>query len=268
MNKINYLKRDFPSDAFEGTEKYYLEYRIPYPQVLIDNLIMNTHPQKNSVLLDLACGPGRLTFPLSNYYTKVIAADRDAGMINAGKKYALNKSINKINWINADAEDLVIEPNSIDLITIGDAFDRLDQELILNKANYWLKPGGYLAIIGMYAIWRGNENWHQLISEIILKWSPIPPWIKTSDFTDISLMLKDKQFTLIDVKTFEFENKQTIDSIIGYLFSTSRCSKKLLGKKAHNFEEELRSKLKKLNENGEFVEKVNCGFTIGKKAPI
>lgn len=266
MNNINYLKPEFPADAFEGTEEYYLNYRVPYPQVLIEKLIMNTHPKQNSVLLDLACGPGRLTFPLSKHFTKVNAADRDEGMINAGNKYAMNNGINNIHWINADAEDLEFEPNSIDLITIGDAFDRLDQEFILNSAKKWLKPGGYIAIVGMYAIWRGEETWHKLISEIILKWSPKAEWLHTAEFSNYNLMLIDKNFIDTNTQNFEFKNIHSIESIIGYLYSTSRCSKKLLGNNTEKFENELRSELKKLNVKGEFAETIKCGFTIGKKA--
>ena len=268
MNSVEYLKPNYPKDAFEGTADYYSRFRVPYPHVLIDNLIEQVKPPQNGILLDLACGPGRLTFPLARYFNKVIAVDIDPGMIAVGKDEANKQGINNIEWFTGRAEEVEIELNSVDLMTMGDAFHRLDQSLILDLANKWLKPGGHAAIVGMYAIWRGNEDWHKLVSEIIGKWTPLPPVLNFSEFRDYGLMLIDKGFTDISRESFEVKNQCTIDSIIGYLYSTSRCSKKILGNKASDFEAELRAELFKLNEKGVFSENIKCGYTIGKKAHV
>jgi len=265
---LNYLKPNYPIDAFAGTADYYSLFRVPYPQILIDNLIEQVKPPQNGILLDIACGPGRLTFPLASYFNKVIAIDIDPGMIAVGKDEAKNNGFNNIEWITGRAEELEIEMNSVDLMTMGDAFHRLDQSLILDLANKWLKPGGHAAIVGMYAIWRGNKDWHKLVSEIINKWTPLPPVLNTSEFRDYGLMLQDKGFTNIVNESFEFKNQCTVDSIIGYLYSTSRCSKRILGNNSSDFEAELRAELFKLNEQGVFSEEIKCGYTIGKKAHV
>lgn len=265
---MEYLKPNYPKDAFEGTADYYSRFRVPYPQVLIDNLIEQVKPPLNGSLIDLGCGPGRLTFPLARYFNKVIAADIDPGMIDVGKYEANKQGINNIEWFTGRAEEVAIELNSVDLVTMGDAFHRLDQSLILDLANKWLKPGGYAAIVGMYAIWRGNEEWHRIVSGIIGKWTPLPPVLNTSEFRDYGLMLEDKGFTNIVNESFEFKNQCTVDSIIGYLYSTSRCSKRILGNNSSDFEAELRAELLKLNELGVFSENIKCGYTIGKKAHV
>lgn len=268
MKNIEYLKPNYPKDAFEGTADFYSRFRVPYPQLLIDKLIKQVNPPQNSILLDLACGPGRLTFPMARYFNKVIAIDIDPGMIAVGKDEANKQDINNIEWITGWAEEIELEPNSVDLVTMGDAFHRFDQSLILDLAYKWLKPGACAAMVGMYAIWRGNEKWHKLVSEIINKWTPLPPVLNTSEFRDYGLMMKDKGFTNNINESFEFKNQCTIDSIIGYLYSTSRCSKKILGNKAPDFEAELRAELLKLNEHGIFSENIKCGYTIGKKAHV
>lgn len=266
MNFLEYLKPNYPKDAFEGTAEYYSRYRVPYPQVLIDNLIENVKPGQSGVLLDLACGPGRLTFPLARYYTKVIAIDIDAGMIAVGKDEARKLGFNNIEWFVGRAEELDLEPDSVDLITMGDAFHRLDQSLVLDLAYKWLKPGAYAAIIGMYAIWRGSEKWHKLVSSTIDKWTSQPPVLSITEFKDYALLLEDKGFIDTLKESFEISNQCTVDSVIGYLYSTSRCSKKVLGNKVSDFETELRAELMKLNLQGVFTENIKCGYTIGKKA--
>jgi hypothetical protein len=39
MDGFEYLKPNFPADAFAGTATYYVQYRIPYPQQLRKDLI-------------------------------------------------------------------------------------------------------------------------------------------------------------------------------------------------------------------------------------
>jgi hypothetical protein len=39
MNRVAYIKPDFPLDAFAGKVTYYLRYRVPYPQALLRNLV-------------------------------------------------------------------------------------------------------------------------------------------------------------------------------------------------------------------------------------
>lgn len=263
MTSAEYLKPSYPPDAFEGTAEYYSRYRVPYPTILFDDLINSATLSNGSVLLDLASGPGRVTFPLAQYFDKVIAADIDSGMVEEGRKNAAENNIRNIEWINSKAEELNIEHGSVDLITIGDAFDRLDQSMILGLAKLWLKPGGSLAIIGMYSIWRGNEPWHQLVTEITNKW--VSYQTINSNFKEYPILLENKGFTGIKSESYEFTHSCSIDSILGYLYSTSRCSKKKLGNNVKEFEKELREELGKLNNGDLFSENIKCGFTFGRK---
>lgn len=268
MGRVEYLKPDYPQDAFEGTADYYSKYRIPYPQIMFDELINWVKPQQGSVMLDIASGPGRVTIPLAHSFSRVLANDIDSEMVAVGKINAKTNKINNIEWFIGRAEELIIESESVDLITISDAFHRLDQSLILDQINRWLKPGAFVAIIGMYAIWRGNEKWHKLVSQIVEKWTSLPPVLNISEYRDYGRMFEDKGFTNYETKLFEFQNHTTIDSVVGYLYSTSRCSKKILGDKASDFEAELRTELKKLNNQGIFFEKIKYGYTLGKRPKL
>lgn len=260
-----YKKPEFPADAFEGTSDYYQYFRIPYPQILIEKLFELVKPVQRDLLIDLACGPGRLTFPLADKFNRIIAVDREAGMIKTGMKTSEEANVQNIKWFTGDAEDLDIDEGTADLVTVGDAFDRLDQGMILEKSYNWLKPGGCFAIVGMYAIWRGEEKWHSVVNESVQKWSTLSPILSVTEFRNYSHLLEGKNFKDVVSEQFEFLNTHTLDSIIGYLYSTSRCSKKVLGNNADEFEAELRTKLSGINSSGIFEEKVKCGFTLGRK---
>jgi ubiquinone/menaquinone biosynthesis C-methylase UbiE len=264
VSKVEYLKPNYPRDAFEGTAEFYSQYRIPYPQALFDDLISRVKPE-HGVLLDLASGPGRVCIPLAPFFSKVYAIDIDPGMVSVGKAESKKYNASNIEWFTGRAEEFNIEPGSIDLITIGDAFDRLDQSLILDLANKWLRPGGSIAIIGMYSIWLGEEPWHKMVSEFIKKWASKVTSCLGTNYRNYGLMLEDKSFINAGSYTFEFTNHCTIDSIIGYLYSTSRCSKKVLADDVSEFESGIRTELSKLNEKGIFSENITCGYTLGQK---
>ena len=58
----------FRSDLYRGTASYYDRFRLPYPDELIEDLCRRTAVTGSGRLLDLACGPGTVTFALSDRF--------------------------------------------------------------------------------------------------------------------------------------------------------------------------------------------------------
>jgi ubiquinone/menaquinone biosynthesis C-methylase UbiE len=56
--------------------------------------------------------------------------------------------------IVADAETLDAEPDYFDLVVIGNAFHRLNRDLVTGKILRWLKPGGHVALCSSYRVAR------------------------------------------------------------------------------------------------------------------
>ncbi len=96
----------------------------------------------------------------------VLAIDLEPEMIEVGKQEAARRGIGHINWLVGRAEDLELAPSSLDLITIGEAFHRLDQTLIARKALGWLKPGGSLATLGTEGVLAGREPWQKTVAAV------------------------------------------------------------------------------------------------------
>ncbi len=270
MKSIKYTKPDFAADAFEGTAEYYSRYRIPYPKELFDDLIKRSALPAQAKLLDIASGPGRIAVPLAPLFSKVLANDVDAEMIAAGKAEAKKHNVNSIEWLAGKAEELEIESDSIDLITIGEAFHRLDQSIIAELSYRWLKPGGNIAILGCYGILSGNEQWQLIIKELVNKWTPhYSANISAGmDAEHCRMILQDKGFDECKSYSFDFPHYWTFESILGNLYSTSRCSKKVLGVNVNKFETELKSALIKFNDRDKFFENIRFGYTLGKKPLI
>jgi ubiquinone/menaquinone biosynthesis C-methylase UbiE len=157
--------RNLQPGAFAGTAEAYLRYRPPYPKALLASLVAQARLPGSAVLLDLACGPGRVTLDIAASFEHVDAIDLEAEMIEAGRREAARRGVRNVQWRVGRAEEAPIAEGSVDLITIGEAFHRLDQVTIIEKALDWLKPGGCIAILGTYGILAGGEAWKETLAD-------------------------------------------------------------------------------------------------------
>src|SRR5919108_2152765 len=126
MNRVAYVKPNFPVDAFAGTASYYLRYRVPYPEALLRDLVERAGITGQGRLLDLACGPGRVALALVASFQEIWAIDLEPEMIAVGQHEATQRGVHHITWMVGKAEDVQAPPASFALITIGEAFHRLD----------------------------------------------------------------------------------------------------------------------------------------------
>src|SRR5919108_4889771 len=152
MNRVAYVKPNFPVDAFAGTATYYVRYRVPYPAGLLKDLIARAGITGKRRLLDLACGPGRVALALVASFQEIWAIDLEPEMIAVGQHEATQQGVNNITWIVGKAEGLEAPPASFELITIGETFHRLDQQLVAKQTLQWLQPGCCLASLGSYGV--------------------------------------------------------------------------------------------------------------------
>jgi SAM-dependent methyltransferase len=119
----------FRSDLYQGTARYYDCYRVPYPALLIDDLAVRAALSGTGRLLDLACGPGRVTFALSEHFADVLAIDQEEESVSYAKALAAERGAAHINWRTGRAEDLDVAGH-FELVKVGDAFHTGSRENI------------------------------------------------------------------------------------------------------------------------------------------
>lgn len=274
MDRAEYVKPDFTADAFAGTATYYAQYRVPYPKALTDDLIERAGVTGEGRLLDLACGPGRIAIPFASSFRDVWAIDLEPEMIAVGREQARQGDVANIMWLVGRAEDVEAEAASFELITIGEAFHRLDQRLIVRKILRWLSPGHCLATMGCYGIWKGNEPWQSLVIEVIRKWTGRGAGAGSKSTIEPRGPVQNQKLLqragFVDVESYGFAHPHvwTLDSIIGNLYSTSTCSKQVLGSKAEQFESELRRKLLAYDARGRYPETMRFGYTLARRPEL
>ena len=263
-----FLKPNYRQDLFKGTADFYVRYRTPYPESMIKSLINIVDIKENDKLLDLACGPGRLTLPLAKYFNEVVAIDLEEEMIFAGKKLAKDLGIKNIQWITGKAEDFIINSETFKLTTIGDAFHRLDQGKVLKIVFESLKSGGFLAIIGGSNIITngGGRDWQKTLNKILSKW--YSPNVNNNNINYREQFPNAlKEFGFKDVFSMEFDEKikLTVEEIIGFLYSMSIFSKSVIGNDIEEFEKTITDSLLKLEPTNIFEYDFMSGYHIGRK---
>jgi len=229
--------------AFAGTANDYALYRPPYPDVLLVHLRNAAGTSGHGILLDLACGPGRVAIPLAPYFRHVVATDVEPEMIAVGKQRADKLGIPTIDWRVMPAEHLQLASSSIELVTIGEAFHRLDQHRILELASEWLIPSGYLATLGGESIWSGPEPWKRIVVAVANRWTSITlPEATTAPWGEPFEIFRTTGWQVTQYQ-IGVAMTWTTDSIIGFMRSTSFASANALGDKVGQFEAGLRQQL-------------------------
>lgn len=93
---------------------------------------------KNSVVLDLGCGPGDRTFEMVKYAKQVLGIDSSKRMLDYAKK-----KHQEIRFIYADATNVPIDNNSIDAVFSFGLIEYIrNKEALVKEISRVLKPGG------------------------------------------------------------------------------------------------------------------------------
>jgi hypothetical protein len=202
---------------------------------------------------------------MAPYFNGVLAVDVEAEMISVGEREARRRGVTNIAWLVERAEDLQLPARSLELITIGEAFHRLDQERVLKHALEWLQPRGSLATLGAEPPWRGPEAWKRVLVDVVNEWTGQAlgnpneaRWGGPSDELRAAGLEVEERESVV-------EHIWTCDSIVGFMFSTSIASRRVLADEASDFETDLRRALLEVEPSNRFVSMQRFGFTLGVK---
>jgi len=100
-------------------------------------------------VLDVACGTGDVGFEiLKKHSVSITGIDLSPKMIELAQGKARQKKLDNITFIEGDAENLPLDDNSVDYLTISYGFRNISNyEQALEEFLRVLKPGGKLGIL-------------------------------------------------------------------------------------------------------------------------
>jgi len=261
---------NFSPDAFAGTAEYYLRYRLPYPPALFDDLCRRAGVTGRGRLLDLACGPGRIALDLAPRFADVWALDLEPQMIAVGRAEAERRGLANLHWLVGRAEEFTAPAGGFELITIGEAFHRLDQALVARPCLEWLAPGACLATMGGPGAITGPEAWQDAAREVVRRFARHQSPANTPPPQSGAQNEVLRRAGFVDVADYDFDDtyEWTTESIIGHIYSTSYGSKAQLGDRATAFEAELTEALLAAKPTGRFRQQTTFGYTLARRPPV
>ncbi|WP_329138436.1 class I SAM-dependent methyltransferase [Streptomyces sp. NBC_01476] len=263
----------FEPDLYRGTAGYYDRFRLPYPDVMIADLARRTAPSGRGRLLDLACGTGQLAFPLRGWFADVWAVDAEPGMTEVVRAKATDAGAAQIRTVTAGAEELRAEPESFELIVIGNAFHRLRRPLVAERAHTWLKPGGCLALCWSTSPWAGTHDWQRALDRLLRRWQNdlgasgrVPPgWDQARKRDPDHAVLSRAGFEPAGRHEFAVEYQWAIGELAGHIRSTSFLPPSVLASHAAEFDADLTTELSGHTVDGRLTETVSFAYELVRK---
>ena len=259
------------TDLYSGAAEDYARHRAPYPDDLLDDLRQRAGVTGDGRLLDVACGPGRVALRLARYFGEVWAVDREPEMIEVGRSRAKAAGLTNVRWMVGRAEDVEAAPGSFELITIGEAFHRLDQPTIAARAMRWLAPGCCLATLGCFSLMTGQERWHDILRDAVRPWAQpdangkLPSTRPSSRPRGAEFereVLTGLGFEHVGTFAFPHPHVWTLESVLGNLRSTARFSRRALGPEAERFDAAVRRALLAFEASGRYPETLRFGYCL------
>jgi SAM-dependent methyltransferase len=270
----------FRRDLYQGTAAYYDEFRLPYPQLLVDELVERAHADGRGRLMDLACGTGQLSFAMHEHFAQTWAVDQEPDMVEFARAKATAAGIADMKFVTAAAEELTAPECAFDVIVVGNAFHRLQRDVVAARMRSWLRDGGWVALIwsdgSAAGEATGSQAWQVTLAELVQRWRArldaaesdqsgprVPTWYSQdrSDRPDIEVM-RDVGLDFVESRQFVIQHDWTADALVGNMFSTSVLSRAALGALAGEFEAEVRQELAAESEAGVFRQDVSFAYEL------
>jgi SAM-dependent methyltransferase len=222
------------------------------------------------MLLDIACGTGQLTFALHDRFAGTWAVDQEQDMIEVVREKAAAAGAAGITAVVASVEDLAAPAGSFDLIVAGNAFHRFRRPAAAANFFRWLRPGGHAALVWSDSPWVGDAPWQRALRETMARWQPpdrIPPGYEQDRVaTPDRAVLTEAGFAPAGRRAFYSDLDWTIDTITGFVLSTSVLSRAALGDRAPAFEAEAHRDLLACSPDGQFTQHATFATELYERA--
>ncbi|MDP2009939.1 MAG: class I SAM-dependent methyltransferase [Phenylobacterium sp.] len=241
----------------EGVVAAYV-HRTPYPPALFDRLL--ALPPGRDRLLDLGCGPGKLTLTLAPHFAEVLAVDPSAAMLRLAQ--TLDAGANPhIAWTEALAEDLPL-PAGLDLITAGASIHWMDAPRLFPHLAAAIASDGVMAILGGDG--PADAPWIKAWDQTIVDWVGKLGGQWQDPAHTARIIGHQPWFDLAATEVFTAPVTQAVDDLIEAEHSRATWSRAKMGARAEGFDADLRAVVAPYARDGKVTFEISCTLWWGR----
>jgi SAM-dependent methyltransferase len=134
-----------PKQRFSNRAADYALYRPGYPMALLDLLRAECGLHSESIIADVASGTGLLSQLFLENGNRVFGIEPNQEMREAGERFL--REHGNFTSVNGSAEATTLVDNSVDFVTVGQAFHWFDPSAAHREFARILKPSGWVVIV-------------------------------------------------------------------------------------------------------------------------
>lgn len=142
-------------------------FRPPYPDQVFEKLLEIAPRRQN--LLDIGCGPGKISRPMAAHFEHVTAVDPSRNMIALGRSLPGGHASN-VGWIAGYAEDFPIGEQRFDLTVAAASIHWMDHARLFPRLAAQAAPGHRMAVISGDAPF--EPDWEEDWQRFLARWVP------------------------------------------------------------------------------------------------
>jgi len=197
--------------SFLSKADEYERYRPGYPAEAVRWLVGSPTQR----VLDLGCGPGKLTAQISEVGHDVVGVDPSLAMLQGARRKGLLV-------VRATAERLPFRDSSVDVVTAATAFHWFDVERAVPEMRRLLPSGGK---VGLVTNMRDESvPWVKALSEIIGSEAAMAVTLGGAEGMEAEFVTKLEGgglFTDTERRVFDYQQELTAEGLLGLVRSRS-----------------------------------------------
>ncbi|MCT4562400.1 MAG: class I SAM-dependent methyltransferase [Crocinitomicaceae bacterium] len=199
-------------DHFSTQSELYKQFRPVYPETFYKDLLRLCSCKK--LALDCGTGNGQVAQELVNHFEGVVASDISENQLKMAVK------ADNLKYLNERAEQSSLPDESLDLITVAQAYHWFDQGSFMQEAKRLLKPKGILAIWG-YSLLRISPELNEKLNhfhDVVMG----PYWDSKRKLIDSAYRTVEFSFKVLYLPhSYCIQEKWNKEQLAGYLNSWS-----------------------------------------------
>jgi len=197
--------------SFELVADVYERARPEYPAEAVAWLVAQLDLREGRTVLDLGAGTGKLTRALVQTGARVIAVEPGEAMLGE-----LRRVLPDVEALLGGAEAIPLDDDSVDAITVGQAFHWFRHDEAVPELHRVLRPGGALALV-----WNSRDQRRPLQREISGLIKPLVPADRPPVGHSAQALESSDLFGSVEKRTFPFVQQLDAEAVAERIASVS-----------------------------------------------